>query len=94
MSVLVSWYTEYNGIDTLLILFDFCKKEETRLHGPIDSINIIIKALKARQVIYKDGVAFLCGRSTPIFKLPNVSNKDASSIRKRLLCKAINKRNK
>ena len=29
-----------------------------------------------------------------IFKLPNVSNKDASSIRKRLLRSAINKRNK
>ena len=29
-----------------------------------------------------------------IFKLPNVSNKDALSIRKRLLCSAINKRNK
>ena len=29
-----------------------------------------------------------------IFKLPNVSNKDASSIRKRLLCSAISKRNK
>ena len=29
-----------------------------------------------------------------IFKLPNVSNKDASSIRKRLLCSAINKRYK
>ena len=28
------------------------------------------------------------------FKLPNVSNKDALSIRKRLLCSAINKRNK
>ena len=30
----------------------------------------------------------------PIFKLPNVSNKDALSIRNRLLCSAINKRNK
>ena len=30
----------------------------------------------------------------PIFKLPNVSNKDALSIRSRLLCSAINKRNK
>ena len=29
-----------------------------------------------------------------IFRLPNVSNKDASSIRKRLLRSAINKRNK
>ena len=29
-----------------------------------------------------------------IFKLPNVSNKDTSSIRKRLLRSAINKRNK
>ena len=29
-----------------------------------------------------------------IFKLPNVSNKDALSIRKRLLRSAINKRNK
>ena len=29
-----------------------------------------------------------------IFKLPNVSNKDASSIRKRLFRSAINKRNK
>ena len=29
-----------------------------------------------------------------IFKLPNVSNKDASSVRKRLLRSAINKRNK
>ena len=29
-----------------------------------------------------------------IFKLPNVSNKDALSIRKRLLCNVINKRNK
>ena len=29
-----------------------------------------------------------------IFKLLNVSNKDALSIRKRLLCSAINKRNK
>ena len=29
-----------------------------------------------------------------IFKLPNVSNKDASSIRKRLLCSASNKHNK
>ena len=29
-----------------------------------------------------------------IFKLPNVSNEDASSIRKRLLRSAINKRNK
>ena len=29
-----------------------------------------------------------------IFKLPNVSNKDALSIRKRLLCSAINNRNK
>ena len=29
-----------------------------------------------------------------IFKLPNVSNKDASSIRKRLLPSAINKRTK
>ena len=29
-----------------------------------------------------------------IFKLPNVSNKDALSIRKRLLRRAINKRNK
>ena len=29
-----------------------------------------------------------------IFKLPNASNNDASSIRKRLLCNAINKRNK
>ena len=29
-----------------------------------------------------------------IFKLPNVSNKDPVSIRKRLLCSAINKRNK
>ena len=29
-----------------------------------------------------------------IFKLPNVSNKNALSIRKRLLCSAINKRNK
>ena len=29
-----------------------------------------------------------------IFKLPNVSNKDTLSIRKRLLCSAINKRNK
>ena len=29
-----------------------------------------------------------------IFKLPNVSNKDALPIRKRLLCRAINKRNK
>ena len=29
-----------------------------------------------------------------IFKLPNVCNKDALSIRKRLLCSAINKRNK
>ena len=29
-----------------------------------------------------------------IFKLPKVSNKDALSIRKRLLCSAINKRNK
>ena len=29
-----------------------------------------------------------------IFKLPNASNKDASSIRKRLLCSGINKRNK
>ena len=29
-----------------------------------------------------------------IFKLPNVSNKDAVSIPKRLLCSAINKRNK
>ena len=29
-----------------------------------------------------------------IFKLSNVSNKDALSIRKRLLCSAINKRNK
>ena len=28
-----------------------------------------------------------------IFNLPNVSNKDASSIRKKLLCSAINKRN-
>ena len=45
-------------------------------------------------MIYKDGVAFLSGRSTPIFKLQNVSNKDASSISKRLLRNAINKRNK
>ena len=29
-----------------------------------------------------------------IFKLPNISNKDALSIRKRLLCSVINKRNK
>ena len=29
-----------------------------------------------------------------IFKLPNVSSKDALSVRKRLLCSAINKRNK
>ena len=29
-----------------------------------------------------------------IFKVPNVSNKDILSIRKRLLCSAINKRNK
>ena len=29
-----------------------------------------------------------------IFKLSNVSNKDALSVRKRLLCSAINKRNK
>ena len=29
-----------------------------------------------------------------IFKLPNVSNKDALSIRKTLLCSAINNRNK
>ena len=29
-----------------------------------------------------------------IFKLPNVSNKEALSIRKRLLCSAINKHNK
>ena len=29
-----------------------------------------------------------------IFKQPNASNKDALSIRKRLLCNAINKRNK
>ena len=29
-----------------------------------------------------------------IFKLPNISNKDVVSIRKRLLCSAINKRNK
>ena len=29
-----------------------------------------------------------------IFKLPNISNKDALSVRKRLLCSAINKRKK
>ena len=29
-----------------------------------------------------------------IFKLPNISNKDALSVRKRLLCSAINKHNK
>ena len=29
-----------------------------------------------------------------IFKLPNVSNKDASSVRKKLFCSAINKDNK
>ena len=29
-----------------------------------------------------------------IFKLPNVSNKDAPSVRKRLLCRGINNRNK
>ena len=29
-----------------------------------------------------------------IFKLLNVSNKDASSVRKRLLCRGINNRNK
>ena len=29
-----------------------------------------------------------------IFKLPNISNKDALSVRKRLLCSFINKRNK
>lgn len=31
-----------------------------------DNIKIVKKALKAREVIYKDGVAFLCGRSTHI----------------------------
>ena len=31
-----------------------------------DNIKIVKKALKAREVIYKDGVAFLCGRSTQI----------------------------
>ena len=52
--------------------FDFCEKEETslllsaRLHGPIDNIKIVKKTLKAREVTYKDGVVFLCGRSTPI----------------------------
>ena len=29
-----------------------------------------------------------------IFKLPNISNKDALSVRKRLLCSVIDKRNK
>ena len=31
-----------------------------------DNIKIVKKALKAREVIYKDGVVFLCGRSTQI----------------------------
>ena len=31
-----------------------------------DNIKIVKKALKAREVIFKDGVAFLCGRSTHI----------------------------
>ena len=31
-----------------------------------DNIKIVKKALKAREVIYKDGVAFLWGRSTQI----------------------------
>ena len=57
---------------TLLILFDFCEKEQTssllsaRLHGPVDNIKIVKKALKAGEVICKDRVAFLCGRSAPI----------------------------
>ena len=57
---------------TLLILFDFCEKEQTssllsaRLHGPVNNIKIVKKALKAKEVIYKDGIAFLCGRSTPM----------------------------
>ena len=35
-----------------------------------------------------------CVSEILIFKLPNVSNKDTLSIHKRLLCSAINKRNK
>ena len=57
---------------TLLIRLNFCEKEQTSsllsaiLHGPVDNIKIVKKALKAKEVIYKDGVAFLCGRSTPM----------------------------
>ena len=57
---------------TLLILFDFSEKEEAlsllraRPHGRVENIKVVKKALKARGVIYKDGVAFLCEKSTLI----------------------------
>lgn len=53
-----------------LIHCDFCEKEETssflsaKLHGPIDNIKFVKKTLNLRGVIYKDGVVFLCRRST------------------------------